>query len=145
MDNLLKGRVIGVDWGAKRIGIAISDETCALARPLTVIQHTSRLNDAQRIIEMAAENQADTIITGIATTSEGELSPSGRSAQRLAAEIEKHSDLKVVLWDESFSTVDARESMVLSGKGRSKRHGHVDDKAAAILLQDFLNSQKNEA
>lgn len=135
-------KVLAVDWGAKRIGLAVSDPKGKLARPLAVIQHISREENARRILEKAREVEVDTIIMGVTYADGNELSPSGRSAQRLAEEIEKQSTFKVILWDEDFTTQEAKEVMINSGLSRSKRRGHADDRAAAIILQNYLKAQK---
>lgn len=134
--------MLAIDWGAKRIGLAVSDPTGFLARPLAVIQHISREEDARRILEKGSEADIDAVIMGVTYMDKDELSPSGRSAQRLAAEIERQSTFKVILWNEDFTTQEAKETMIISGSSRSKRRGHADDKAAAILLQNYLNSQE---
>lgn len=135
-------KVLAIDWGAKRIGLAVSDPTGKLARPLAVIQHISRGENARRILEKAKEIDVDAIIMGVTYTDGNELSPSGRSAQKLAAEIEMQSTFKVILWDEDFTTQEAKEAMIISGLSRSKRRCHADDQAAAVLLQNYLNSQQ---
>jgi putative Holliday junction resolvase len=142
MDNKESRKVLAVDWGAKRIGLAVSDPAGKLARPLAVIQHISREENARRILEKAREVEIDVIVMGVTYADGDELSPSGRSAQRLAEEIEKQSTLKVILWDEDFTTREAKEAMINSGISCSKRRGHADDRAAAILLQNYLNTQK---
>jgi putative Holliday junction resolvase len=133
-------KVLAIDWGAKRIGLAVSDPTGKLARPLTVIQHISREENACRILDQAKMAEADVIVIGVTYADGDEVSPSGRSAQRLAEEIEKQSTFKVILWDEEFTTREVKESMIRSGISRSKRRGHADDRAAATLLQNYLNS-----
>jgi putative Holliday junction resolvase len=133
-------RVLAVDWGAKRIGLAVSDPTGKLARPLAVIQHISREENARRILEKARDVKADAVIIGVTYTDGVELSPSGRSAQRLAEEIEMQSTYKVILWDEDFTTQEAKEAMIISGLSRTKRRGHADDHAAAMILQNYLNT-----
>lgn len=142
MDKKNGKKILAVDWGAKRIGLAISDPTGNLARPLAVIQHISRKDNARRILEKAKETDIDAIIMGVTYADGDELSPSGRSAKRLAEEIEKQSGFKVILWDEEFTTQEARETMIISGSSRSKRRGHADDQAAAMLLQNYLNTQE---
>jgi putative Holliday junction resolvase len=142
MDNKESRKVLAVDWGAKRIGLAVSDPAGKLARPLAVIQHISREENARRILEKAREVEIDVIVMGVTYADGDELSPSGRSAQRLAEEIEKQSTFKVILWDEDFTTQEAKEAMINSGISCSKRRGHADDRAAAILLQNYLNTQK---
>lgn len=141
-DGKNSGKVLAVDWGAKRIGLAISDESQTIARPLAVLKHTSRAEDAKRIQETADQNCVSLIIVGVTYSYENELSPSGRSAQRLAAEIEKQASIKLILWDEEFSTNVLKETMILTGSPRSKRSGHADDKAAAIILQSYLDSNQ---
>jgi putative Holliday junction resolvase len=136
----LPNRIIGIDPGDKRIGVAISNEGASLARPLEVIQHISRQVDAERIIVLATENQAKKIIMGTALGMEGEETPASRKAGRLAAEIQNQSELEVILWDESGSTRRAKETIIHTGVPRKQRRGHQDAAAAAIILQDYLDS-----
>ncbi len=139
-DRELSKRIIGIDPGEKRIGIAISDEGASLARPLAVIKHHSRREDAARIIELAAENHSKMVILGAALGLDGEGTPASRKAGRLAEEIQNRSDLEVVLWDESGSTRKAKEAMIQTGVSKKHRKGHQDDSAAAFILQDYLDS-----
>lgn len=143
MDGSHTRKVIAVDWGAKRIGLAISDSTQTLARPLTIIEHKSRKENAKRIIEIANEMGADIVIIGVTYSDGNQLSPSGRSAFRLAKEVEAYSNLRVFLWDEEFTTVEAKTAHILSGKSREKKRKHYDDTAATVLLQDYLDRNKN--
>ena len=132
-------RILGIDPGEKNIGIAISDPTGTLARPLSVIAHTQRRKDAEKILELAQAEEAEKIVIGQATDLDGKPNFSGRKAARLAAEIRSLSDLPVELWDESFSTQQARQGKIKSGASRSRRKGHLDDTAAAVILQSYLD------
>ncbi len=134
------GRILAVDPGEKRIGLAISDPTGMLARPLRVIMHSARALDAALIAAEAAEQGAIRIIVGQAMDDEGLPSPEGRKAARLAEAIQSQTTLPVELWDESFSTQTARETRFTLGVNRKKRSGHMDDAAAAIILQSYLDS-----
>jgi len=134
-------RMIGIDPGEKNIGIAISDPTGTLARPLEVLAHTNRQQDAAEIAEIARREQAVRIVVGQATDSEGRPNFSGRKAARLAAAIRDHTDLPVELWDESFSTQKARQSLIDLGVPRKERQGHHDASAAAIILQSYLDNK----
>ena len=136
-------RMIGIDPGEKNIGIAISDPTGTLARPLEVLAHTNRQQDAAEIAEIALREQAVRIVVGQATDSEGRPNFSGRKAARLAAAIRDHTDLPVELWDESFSTQKARQSLIDLGVPRKERQGHHDAAAAAIILQSYLDNKHN--
>jgi len=137
-------RILGIDPGEKNIGIAISDPTGSLARPLLVLPHASRKLDARRIIEIAENEEAGKIVIGQATDLDGKPNFSGRKAARLAAEIRSASSLPVELWDESFSTQQAVQNKIKSGAGPKNRQGHLDQVAAAIILQSYLDMNPPE-
>jgi len=143
MRNLEYGKcVLAVDWGGKRLGIAISDEARILARPLKVILHTSRKRDAEEIIRVAEVNDAGLIVVGVTYDSDGELTPSGRSAQRLNMEIKTQTSVPTILYDEGGSTKNAISHQITMGTKRKKRKGHLDAYAAAIILQTYLDMSK---
>jgi putative Holliday junction resolvase len=133
-------RVLAVDPGEKRIGLAISDPTGTIANPLAVIKHVSRPVDAASIAQMAKENQAGLIVVGQALNVEGKPTPQSRRAVRLANAIRSQSELPVELWDESGSTQAARAARIAMGVSRRKRGGHLDDLAATYILQDYLDA-----
>ena len=137
-----KKRVMGIDWGGKRLGLAISDETRTLARPLSVIQHTSRQENAQKILNLALQEDVGLIIIGVTYSPDGALSPSGRSAVRLKEEIEKQADIPIIVFDEADSTNQAKDNQIIMGSTRKKRRGHLDAHAAAIILHAYLNEVK---
>lgn len=132
-------RILGIDPGEKNIGLAISDPTGTLARPLTVVMMTSRKEAAQQILKLAEDEQAEAIIVGQSTQVDGKPDFSGRKAARLAAELRSQTDLPVILWDESNSTQIARESRINLGISRKNRQGHLDERAAAVILQSYLD------
>jgi len=136
-------RILAVDPGEKRIGIALSDPTATIANPLTVIQHVSRALDAAAIAQTALENQAGLIVVGQALDADGGSTPQSRRAARLAAAIRSQTDLPVVLWDESGSTQAARAARLAMGVPRRKRRGHLDDLAATVILQSYLDAQSD--
>jgi putative Holliday junction resolvase len=136
-------RVIAVDPGEKRLGIALSDPTGTIANPLTVIKHISRPVDAATIAHLAQENEAGLIIIGQALEAEGQPSAQGRRAARLADAIKVQTELQVVLWDESGSTLAARQAMISMGVSRRKRRGHLDDLAATYILQTYLDAHSD--
>jgi putative holliday junction resolvase len=133
-----KMRILAIDWGSKRIGLAISDPTGKIARPLGIIIHKSRHVDAEGIVSLSKENAVDSIIIGVTYDDKNNLTPSGRSAKRLAEEISKLFCRNVILWDESFTTLQAKELQIQKGIPRQKRKGHQDDIAAVILLLDYI-------
>ena len=134
-------RILGVDPGEKNIGIALSDPTGTIANPFTVVKHVSRPIDAAMIAQLATDNQVGRIIVGQAFDLDGKPNYSGRRAARLAAAIRTQTDLPVELWDESYSTQEARSARIAIGSNRRKRGGHLDELAATVILQSYLNAE----
>lgn len=133
-------RILAVDPGEKRIGIALSDPTGMIANPLTVVNHVSRAIDAATIAQLAQEHGAGRIVVGQALDDDNQPTPQSRSAYRLAAAIRSQTNLPVELWDETGSTQAARAARLAMGVGRRKRHGHMDDIAATYILQTYLDA-----
>lgn len=133
-------RVLAVDPGEQRIGTALSDPTGTIANPLIVVKHVSRPIDAAAIAQLARENEAGLIVVGQALDSDGQPSAQSRRAARLAEAIKGQTNLQVVLWDESGSTIAARQALISMGVSRRKRRGHLDDLAATYILQTYLDA-----
>jgi putative Holliday junction resolvase len=133
-------KILAVDHGHKRIGLAISDETGTLARPLLVLKHVARVVDAATVAERAAAFDVAKIIVGVSYDEDGQLNTAGHSAARFVEALRLQTDLPVLLWDESLTTQDARLARLTMGASRKKRSGHLDDVAAAVLLQNYLDS-----
>lgn len=134
-------RILAVDPGEVRLGLALSDPTGTIANPLTVLRHVSRPIDAAAIAQLAGEHQAGRIIVGQALDDENQPTPQSRRAARLAAAIRSQTALPVELWDESGSTQAARSARLALGVSRRKRRGHLDDLAATYILQTYLDAQ----
>jgi putative Holliday junction resolvase len=137
MDNCL----LAVDPGEKRIGLALSDPSGTIGRPLAVLAHVSRLVDAAAIANLAEENNVKLIIIGQALNSNGEAGPAARKAARLAEALRTQTTIPVVLWDEGGTTVAARETLIEMGVSRSRRGGHQDALAAAFILKSYIDAQ----
>lgn len=134
-----------IDPGEVRIGVAISDETGTLARPLVILGHVSREIDAKAIMQLANQNQVEAIVVGQALNSDGEPGPKARSAARLAESVQALGKMRIYLWDESHSSQKAVELRIASGVSRKKRSQPVDDLAAAVILQDYLDRHREMA
>jgi putative Holliday junction resolvase len=135
----VRGRILAVDHGEKRIGLAISDESRTIATPLGVLNHVSRAMDAARVAATARERDVVLIVIGQSLDEEGAPNAAGRSARRFADALRAQTDLPLVFWDESLTTQDARAARLAMGAPRKKRGGHLDDLAAAVLLQSYLD------
>ena len=135
-------RILAVDHCEKRIGLAISDPTATIASPLRVIEHVSRLMDAAQVANLASENNVALIMIGQSYDDEGKPNLAGRRAAKFAEALQEQTQIPVVLWDESFSTQDARATRLELGVSRKKRSGHQDALAAVVILQSYLESNK---
>jgi putative Holliday junction resolvase len=137
-------RILAVDHGEKRIGLALSDPTGTIASPLTVIKHITRLLDAAQVAELATQHEAEMIVIGQSFDEEGHPNLAGRRAAKFAEALKNQTQIPVILWDESFSTQEARASRIELGVSRKQRSGHQDALAAVMILQSYLESQRRE-
>ena len=135
-------RILAVDHGEKRIGLALSNPTGTIASPLTVIKHVSRLLDAAQVANLAAENEAGLIVIGQSFDEEGNPNLAGRRAAKFAEALKEQTNLPIELFDESFSTQDARSTRIEMGVSRKKRSGHMDELAAVMILRSYIESHR---
>jgi len=134
-------RILAVDHGEKRIGLAISDLTGTIANPLSVIEHVSRLLDAAQVAEVAVQHQVELIIVGQSFDEEGRPNLAGRRAARFADSLKTQIQIPIVMWDESLTTQTARAARIELGVSRKRRAGHLDQMAAVVILQSYLDHQ----
>jgi putative holliday junction resolvase len=135
-------RILAIDHGEKRIGLAISDSTATIASPLTVIKHVSRLLDAAQVANLASENEVGWIVIGQSFDEEGNPNLAGRRAAKFAEALREQTHIPVELFDESFSTQDARTTVIEMGFSRKKRAGHHDSLAAVFILKSYLDANR---
>lgn len=138
-------RILAVDHGEKRIGLAISDPTGTIANPLTVVKHVSRAIDAAQVANLATEHEAGLIVIGQSFDLDGNPNPAGRRAARFAEALRTQTNLPIELWDESFSTQTARAARIQMGVSRKRRAGHLDEIAATVILQSYLDAHLNKS
>ena len=138
-------RILAVDHGEKRIGLAISDPTATVTRPLQVIEHVSRALDAAQVATLAQDNDVGLIVVGQSFDEEGRPNVAGRRAGRFAEALKQQTDIPVELWDESFSTQDAQAVRLEMGSSRRDRGGHQDALAAVMILRSYLEEHRPEA
>ena len=135
-------RILAVDHGEKRIGLALSDPTATIASPLTVIKHISRLIDAASVADIARQHETKLIVIGQSFDEEGNPNLAGRRAAKFAEALKEQTNIPIELFDESFSTQDARTARIEMGVSRKKRAGHMDELAAVMILRSYLGSRK---
>jgi putative holliday junction resolvase len=133
-------RILAVDPGSKRIGLAISDPTGTIANPLVVLNHIARLIDTGAVAEFAEMNGAGLIVVGQSLDDNGLPTYEGRQAGRFAETLKTKTELPVVFWDESFTTQEARAARIAMKVSRKNRLGHLDSLVATVLLQSYLDA-----
>jgi putative Holliday junction resolvase len=136
------GRILCVDYGERRFGLALSDELRIIAQPLGMIDINVKRDPIAEIAAIAAANEAGTILVGMPFTLKGELARSASKVTAFARELNQRSGLPVVTWDERLSTKQGEQALIESGMRREKRKRKIDSVAAALILQSYLDAQK---
>lgn len=131
-------RILAVDFGEKRIGVAVSDETGAIVIPAGVIERKSDLQAATQITAMALEREIAGLVVGLPVKEDGSEGPSALRARSFARKLSEVSGLPVDLHNESGTTVEARERLRESGYPPGVG---IDAMAAAVMLEDFLSTR----
>ena len=134
-----KGRLAGLDLGAKTIGVAISDVERRLASPLKTLPRAAFARDAEALIAIFSEFEVAGIVLGLPLDLSGRDNPRAQSARAFGRNLSTRSRLPIVLWDERFSTVVVTRSLIANDVSRARRARVVDRMAAAYILQGALD------
>jgi putative Holliday junction resolvase len=133
-------RIMGIDYGTKRIGISISDPSCTMAHPLDTVAVKADGSHIGHIRALAGEYEITLVVVGLPYNMDGSIGPSGEKVIEWSKELESVLALPVVLWDERLTTSEAHDFLIsLKVKGKKRKH-IVDKIAASIILNDYLNS-----
>ena len=135
-------KIMGLDFGEKRMGVAISDPGGKLARPLATLLKRKECSWVDLLSPLLREHNPGEIVIGYPRRLDGRPGTLAPKVDDLAADLERFSGVRVVLRDESLTTVEAAEKLAESGiRGRARRR-KIDVAAAAIILQDYLDSRR---
>jgi putative Holliday junction resolvase len=132
------GRVLGIDYGEKRIGLALSDPTGSLARALEVVEGEDALWGV--LERLGRDEDVDRIVLGLPRNMDGSVGRKAREVMEFKERLERRAGLPVETWDERLTTVEAERYLRAGGIGPRKRGRRVDKVAAQILLQSFLDA-----
>ena len=137
------GRLLGVDWGERRIGLALSDETRTLAQPLdTLTRRTGKRFPMRQLLGLMDRHAVTGVVLGLPLDLEGAEGEAAGAVRTLAAAIAQHSGKPVDLWDERLTTARALQAVRdLGGTTRGRKDG-VDALAATVLLQHYLDARR---
>lgn len=136
-------RVLAVDPGSKRVGLAVSDPSGTIAQPLTTVAAEPRETLAARLADLAREQDAGRIVVGLPRRLDGSDGPEALAARSLATELRRAARLPVELVDERLTTAAAERSLLAGGMHRQKRRANIDRVAAALLLQTHLDRKRH--
>jgi putative Holliday junction resolvase len=135
------GRWVCVDYGTKRIGLALADLGHAIASPAGTLSGTGNApDDARRIIDWARQHEALGIVLGLPLNMDGSEGTQAKLTRELAAELGRQAPLPVRLWDERLSSWQADQNLTAAGVRRSRRKSLRDSLAAQVVLQSFLDA-----
>ena len=135
--------VLGIDFGRSRIGVAISDELRLLAHPLETIP--AGKNAARRIAEIVRERKIDHVVVGLPRNMDGTFGAAASEAQKFVQELRALIPSEVTTWDERLTTVAAHRALREAGKTTRATRGYVDQVAAQMILQGYLDRQQEAA
>ena len=135
-------RILGLDLGEKNIGVAVSDELGWTAQGLESIRSKGKIKeDLDKIDSVVQKYEVEKIIIGLPRNMDGSYGPQAQKALKFAELIKKRSGLPVETWDERLSTVAAQRLLIEADVSRKKRRSVVDQMAASIILQGYLDSR----
>ena len=132
-------RSLGIDYGTKRVGLALSDPLGLTARPLAVVP---RSKIVEEVVSLVKEQEVGTIVVGLPTGLGGDEGMSASEARKLADELATATGVDVILRDERYTSRMAESALLESGMKRRQRRENVDKVAAAIILQDYLDNNR---
>jgi len=138
-------RVIGIDLGSRRIGVAVTDGLGLTAQPHATIQRHGGQRDLDAIAAVVRAFDAERVVLGLPLSPEGEVGRAARSAQAFAERLRAALAVPVELIDESFSTVEAEEVLLRADVSRARRKEVIDRLAAAVILQRWLDRDRGQS
>ena len=138
-----RGVILGLDIGDARIGVAISDELGIAAHPLCTITRKNRKVDLAALHALIDTHRVEQIVIGLPLRLNGEIGIQAQKVQKFAAVLERTSNLPISFWDERFTTIEAEQILQETKKRRKKRKRIIDQVAAVLILDGYLEQSQN--
>lgn len=135
-------RIMGIDYGDARTGVAMSDLLCSIVGSTSVVPSRNREKAVADIVRMAKENEVGKIVVGLPRNMDGTEGPRAELCREFAAILADATGLEIVMWDERRTTVEAHNILSQHNYHGQKRKNTVDAVAASLILEGYLNSQK---
>lgn len=134
-------KLLGLDYGDRRIGVAVSDAFGWTAQGIEVVQRRDDASHMQRIAELATLHEVEEVVVGLPKNMNGTIGPRGELCIEFAESLRELLGLPVHLWDERLTTVSAERTLLEADVSRKKRKQVVDKIAAGLILQNYLDSK----
>ncbi len=138
------GRYVGIDVGDARVGVSISDENKTIAFPLAIVERENNSYGFNQIKILLNEKKIDAFVVGLPVRSDGILGKQGEKVMKYSNSLKEYFNVEVISWDERYTTVIAKESLLETKSKLEKRKKAVDDIAAQIILQSYLDHINNK-
>ncbi|MDP3723674.1 MAG: Holliday junction resolvase RuvX [Candidatus Omnitrophota bacterium] len=135
-------RILGLDMGTRRIGVALSDALGLTAQPLTVLVRTTSSEDLAAVEAMVAHHHVDAVVVGLPLTLRGQRGPQAQQVMAFAETLRRRLSVPIHLVDERLTTVQGTRALIEMGTRRRVRRQTIDRVAAQLILQQFLESQR---
>jgi putative Holliday junction resolvase len=138
----VQGRILGLDVGDRRIGVAVSDELGLTAQPVLTLARKNRRRDLASLARLVRKFRCIQVVVGNPLYMSGDISRQALKAQGVAQDLQLETGTKVTLWDERLSTTEAHRHLDAAGRLPGNRRAVIDQVAAVLILQSFLDSRR---
>ncbi|GGH29353.1 Holliday junction resolvase RuvX [Paenibacillus segetis] len=137
-------KIMGLDYGDRRIGVAVSDDLGWTAQGVEVIDRLREGAELERIANLVEQYAVEELVVGLPKNMNGTIGPRGEICMAFAEELRTRLKLPVHLWDERLTTVSAQRTLIEADVSRKKRKGVVDKIAAVLILQNYMDSKSKK-
>ncbi|MBE2250362.1 MAG: Holliday junction resolvase RuvX [Myxococcus sp.] len=134
-------RAMGLDVGTKTVGVAVADELGITAQPITVVRRSNLKADLAELMRLAADRSVDRFVLGLPLNMDGSEGPRAAATRKFGDALAKASNLLIIYQDERLTTVAAERSLLEADVSRQKRREVIDQVAASLILQGWLDAQ----
>jgi putative Holliday junction resolvase len=134
-------RAMGLDVGTKTVGVAVADELGLTAQPVTVVRRSNLKADLGELVRIARDREVDRFVIGLPLNMDGSEGPRAEATRKFGDALAKVSSLPIIYQDERLTTVAAERSLLEADVSRAKRREVIDQVAASIILQGWLDAQ----
>jgi putative Holliday junction resolvase len=138
--NSPEGRILAIDYGSKRVGLAVSDPTRVIAQGAGTLGNNERL--FQQLTDVISKQDVSQIVVGMPYSEDGGKGKKAIEVEGFIAQLKQHTNVPIDTWDESYTSVDAKREFIAIGMKKKKRQqkARVDEMAARLMLQEYLDS-----